>query len=176
MTSTISSTGTGTSRSARIGASVSRRRRIPAGPRPDAQYNPRIMHTRHRLTLALFLAAAAATPASAQQAAAPPTALSGEIDRLAAAVEPELIAWRRHLHEHPELSNREVETSKYVAAQLRAMGLEPQTGVARHGVVAILKGGLPGPVVALRADMDGLPVREETNVPFASKATGEYEG
>jgi amidohydrolase len=103
-------------------------------------------------------------------------ALSAEIDRLAAAIEPELIQWRRHLHQHPELSNREVETAKYVVERLRSFGLEPQTGIAKTGVVAVLKGGLPGPVVALRADMDGLPVREETAVPFASKVTSEYEG
>jgi amidohydrolase len=103
-------------------------------------------------------------------------AASSEIDRLAAAVEPELIAWRRHLHQHPELSNREVETAKYVVERLKSFGLEAQTGVAKTGVVALLKGGRPGPVVALRADMDGLPVREEVDLPFASKATGEYEG
>jgi amidohydrolase len=103
-------------------------------------------------------------------------AASSEIDRLAAAVEPELIAWRRHLHQHPELSNREFETAKYVVERLKSFGLEAQTGVAKTGVVALLKGGRPGPVVALRADMDGLPVREEVDLPFASKATGEYEG
>lgn len=102
--------------------------------------------------------------------------LSAEIDKLTAAVEPELIQWRRHLHQHPELSNREVETAKYVAERLRSFGLEPQTGIAKTGVVAVLKGGRPGPVVALRADMDGLPVREEVDVPFASKVTSEYEG
>lgn len=102
--------------------------------------------------------------------------LASEIDKLAAAIEPEMITWRRHLHQNPELSNREVETAKYVAERLRSFGLEPQTGVARTGVVALLKGGQPGPVVALRADMDALPVREEVNLPFASKATGEYEG
>lgn len=116
----------------------------------------------------------AAPPARAPQANA--VALLAEIDKRIAASEPQLIEWRRHLHQHPELSNREVETAKYVADTLRSFGLEPQTGIARHGVVAVLKGGLPGPVVALRADMDGLPVREETDVPFASKATGEYEG
>ena len=109
----------------------------------------------------------------AQPSASP---LAGEIDRLAAAVGPELLEWRRHLHQNPELSNREVKTSAYVAERLRSFGLEPRTGVARTGVVAVLKGGRPGPVVALRADMDGLPVREEAEVPFASKATGEYEG
>ena len=102
--------------------------------------------------------------------------LASEIDRLSAAVDPELIQWRRHLHQNPELSNREVETAKYVVERLRSFGLQPQTGIAKTGVVAVLQGGRPGPVVALRADMDGLPVREETNVPFASRATGEYEG
>jgi amidohydrolase len=102
--------------------------------------------------------------------------LAAEIDKLTAAVEPELIEWRRHLHQNPELSNREVETAKYVAERLRSFGLTPQTGVARTGVVATLTGGRPGPVVALRADMDGLPVREEVDLPFASKATSEYEG
>ena len=102
--------------------------------------------------------------------------LGAEIDRLAVAVEKDLLAWRRHLHQHPELSNHEVETARYIAKQLESFGLKPQTGVARHGVIALLEGGRPGPVVALRADMDGLPVREEVDVPFASKATAEYEG
>src|SRR5688572_31731977 len=102
--------------------------------------------------------------------------LAAEIDKLAAAIEPELLEWRRYLHQRPELSNRELETSKYIAERLKSFGLEPRTGVARTGVVAILKGGRPGPVVALRADMDGLPVREEVDVPFASKATSKYEG
>ena len=105
-----------------------------------------------------------------------PAAAGGKLDALVTAIEPELITWRRHLHQHPELSNREVETAKYIAERLRSFGLEPQTGIARTGVVAILTGSRPGPVVALRADMDGLPVREETDVPFASKAKGEYEG
>ena len=110
------------------------------------------------------------------QVAAAPQSLSADIDKLTAAVEPELIQWRRYLHQNPELSNRETETAKYVTERLRSFGLEPQTGIAKTGVVALLRGGRPGPVVALRADMDGLPVREETNVPFASKAMGEYEG
>jgi amidohydrolase len=119
--------------------------------------------------LVLLFTSGPTAPASAQS-------LSAEIDRLSAAGEADLLVWRRHLHQHPELSNREVETAKYVAEKLRSFGLEPQTGVARTGVVAILKGGRPGPVVALRADMDALPVREEVDLPFASKATGEYEG
>jgi amidohydrolase len=112
----------------------------------------------------------------AQPSPRPASALAAEIDRLAAAVEPELLTWRRHLHQNPELSNRETATAKYIAERLKGFGLEPQTGIARNGVVAILKGGRPGPVVALRADMDGLPVREEVDVPFASKATSQYEG
>ena len=105
-----------------------------------------------------------------------PGALGAEVDRLAAAAGPELIEWRRHLHQHPELSNREVKTAEFVAERLRSFGLQPQTGVAKTGVVAVLQGGRPGPVVALRADMDGLPVREVTGLPFASKATTEWEG
>jgi amidohydrolase len=134
-------------------------------------------NTRLSLVLGICVFAVVSTgTVRAQQAPLPASALSGEIDKLIRDAEPQLLEWRRHLHQHPELSNREVETAKYVTERLRSFGLEPQTGVARHGVVAVLKGGLPGPVVALRADMDGLPVREETDVPFASKATGEYEG
>ena len=123
----------------------------------------------------MVLALLGAMPALAQPRM-PASPLSGEIDKRAAAIEQELIAWRRHLHQHPELSNREFETSKFVVEKLRSFGLEPQTGVAKTGVVALLKGAKPGPVVALRADMDGLPVTEEVDLPFASKAKGEYEG
>src|SRR5512134_623011 len=129
--------------------------------------------------LIAFLLLACAVPAGTQsrvQQKLAPSPLAPEIDRLAATVEADLLAWRRHLHQHPELSNREVETAKYVAERLRSFGLEPRSGVARTGVVAVLTGGRPGPVVALRADMDGLPVKEEVDVPFASKASGEYEG
>jgi amidohydrolase len=87
-----------------------------------------------------------------------------------------LIEWRRHLHQHPELSNQEVETAKFVAARLREMGLEPKTGIARHGVTALIRGGKPGPTVALRADMDALPVTEEVDLPFRSTATATFEG
>lgn len=102
--------------------------------------------------------------------------LSAAIDARLKATESKLIEWRRHLHQHPELSNHEVETARFVADRLREMGLEPRTGVARNGVVAIIKGGRPGPVVALRADMDALPVKEEVDVPFKSTATSTYEG
>ncbi|HVR70593.1 MAG TPA: amidohydrolase [Vicinamibacteria bacterium] len=107
---------------------------------------------------------------------ATPSPLAAELDRRAAGAEADLIAWRRHLHAHPELSNREVETARFIAEKLRSFGLEPRTGVARTGVVALIEGGRPGPVVALRADMDGLPVREELDLPFASRAMGEFEG
>ena len=99
-----------------------------------------------------------------------------EVDRLAAQIEPRVIAHRRHIHQHPELGNREFETSKYVAAQLNKLGLEVRTSVAHTGVVAVLRGARPGPVVALRADMDALPVVEEVELPFASKVRTTYDG
>jgi len=87
-----------------------------------------------------------------------------------------MLSWRRHLHQRPELSNQEAKTATYVAERLRSFGLEPRTGIARHGVTALLRGAQPGPAVALRADMDGLPVTEDVDVPFASRAVGEYAG
>ena len=104
------------------------------------------------------------------------TDLHAEIDRRAAALEGRLIEWRRHIHQHPELSNRERDTGDLVARHLRGLGLEPRTGVAHTGVVATLQGGRPGPVVALRADMDALPVAEEVAVEFASHVRTQYEG
>ena len=96
--------------------------------------------------------------------------LADQIDSAAHAVEAQVIAWRRDLHANPELGNREFRTAGVVADHLRALGLdEVRTGVAHTGVVGLLKGGLPGPVVALRADMDALPVSEEVDLPFASK-------
>lgn len=91
-------------------------------------------------------------------------------------IEPKVVAWRRNFHEHPELGNNEVRTSEVIAKHLRSLGMEVKTGVAKTGVVGILKGGKPGPVVALRADMDGLPVVERTAVPFASKVKSTYNG
>ena len=90
------------------------------------------------------------------------SSLAAEIDRAAASVEAQVIAWRRDLHEHPELGNREFRTAKIVQAHLEALGFdEVRTGVAHTGVVGLLKGALPGPTVALRADMDALPVSED---------------
>ena len=101
-------------------------------------------------------------------------ALKTKMDKLAESIEPKVIAWRRDFHQNPELSNREVRTSKIVADHLKALGLEVKTGVAKTGVVGILRGGKPGPVVALRADMDGLPVTERVDVPFKSNVRTTY--
>jgi amidohydrolase len=103
--------------------------------------------------------------------------LRAEVDRLAAANEAKVIAWRRDIHMHPELSNREFRTSKLVAEHLRRLGFDQvRTGVAHTGIVGVLKGGRPGTVVALRADMDALPIIEQTNLPFASKVETTYDG
>jgi amidohydrolase len=104
------------------------------------------------------------------------TDLKIKIDRKAEALESKVITWRRDFHQNPELGNREFKTAEKIASHLRSLGIEVQTGVAKTGVVGILKGGKPGPVVALRADMDALPVTERVNIPFASKAQGEYNG
>jgi amidohydrolase len=91
-------------------------------------------------------------------------------------VEPNLIEWRRHFHEFPELSNREFNTGKYIAEYLKSIGLEVKYPVAKTGVVAILKGGKPGPNIGLRADIDALPVLERAPISFASKVKAEYNG
>ncbi|HHL71885.1 MAG TPA: amidohydrolase [Bacteroidetes bacterium] len=102
--------------------------------------------------------------------------LNKAIDTQAGQLEKKIIEWRRHLHANPELSNREFKTAEMIAAHLKQLGLEVKTGVAHTGVVGLLRGGKPGPVVALRADMDALPVTERTPVPFASKVRAEYNG
>ena len=110
--------------------------------------------------------------------ALPAAAMPAErIDALADAVRADVIAWRRDLHQHPELGNHEVRTAAKVAAHLRALGFEDvRTGLAHTGVTAILRGGKPGPRIALRADMDALPVTEDTGLPFASTVTTDYRG
>ncbi|MBK87331.1 MAG: N-acyl-L-amino acid amidohydrolase [Gammaproteobacteria bacterium] len=113
-------------------------------------------------TLSSLTTAAAATDVTLEQ----------EVD----AVIEDVIRWRRDFHQHAELSNREFRTAKVIAKHLRKLGLEVTTGVAKTGVVGLLKGGAPGPVLALRADMDGLPVVERTGLPYASKQRSEYEG
>lgn len=99
-----------------------------------------------------------------------------KIDELAAAIEPKLIEWRRDFHQHPELSGQEFRTAQKVAEHLRALGLDVQTGIAKTGVVAILRGQNPTPVVALRSDMDALPITENTGLPFASKVKAVKNG
>jgi len=130
-------------------------------------------------TLSIALGIAAVLAAWTGAVTAQPRTLNplhDRIDRGAAGVMPKVIAWRRDFHQNPELGNREVRTSRIVADHLRGLGLAVRTGVARTGVVGVLKGGKPGPVVALRADMDALPVTEETNVPFKSTVRAEYNG
>jgi len=102
-------------------------------------------------------------------------ALPTDVDQTIDAIMPDVVAWRRDFHEHPELGNREFRTAEIIANHLRDLGMEVQTGVAHTGVVGVLRGG-EGPVVALRADMDALPVTELVDLPFASKAVGEYQG
>ncbi len=102
--------------------------------------------------------------------------LATVVDQRIRAIEPKVIAWRRDIHEHPELSNREIRTGELIAAHLRKLGMEVQTGIAHTGVIGVLKGGKPGRVVALRSDMDALPVVEEVDVPFKSTVKTEYIG
>jgi len=99
-----------------------------------------------------------------------------QIDKQATAINDKVVAWRRDLHQNPELSNREFKTAEKVAAHLKSLGLEVRTGVAKTGVIGILRTGKPGPVVGLRADMDGLPVVERVKIPFASTAKSDYRG
>lgn len=99
---------------------------------------------------------------------------NSQIDQQAKSVQNQLVQWRRHLHQHPELGNREFKTAAYIVEQLQGLGLEIQTGIAKTGVVALLKGGKPGPVIALRADMDALPVKERVNIPYASTDSSTY--
>lgn len=101
---------------------------------------------------------------------------SDEINAAADRLLPKVVEWRRHLHQYPELSNREFKTAKFVEDHLKRLGLQVRTGVAKTGVVGVLQGGQPGPVVGLRADMDALPVTERNSLPFASKETTEFNG
>jgi amidohydrolase len=102
--------------------------------------------------------------------------LQSQLDQMAKDMEAKVIEWRRDFHQHPELSNREFKTSAKVAEHLKSLGIEVQTGVAKTGVVGILKGAKPGPVIALRADMDALPVTERNSLPFASKEKTTFNG
>jgi len=120
---------------------------------------------------ALLLSTCLSSPAWAQTGA-----LSAKVNPAVDKVEPKVIAWRRDFHQNPELGNQEKRTAAIVAKHLKSLGMDVKTGVAKTGVVGILKGGKPGPVVALRADMDGLPVTERVQLPFASKVKTTYNG
>ncbi len=122
-----------------------------------------------RVALSLALAAAAIATARPVQA---DEALAAAV----AAIEPKVVAWRRDIHQHPELGNREFRTSALVAEHLKGLGFDVKTGVAHTGVVGTLVGGRPGPVIALRADMDALPVTERVDLPYASKVRSTYNG
>ncbi|HEX7381517.1 MAG TPA: amidohydrolase [Nevskiaceae bacterium] len=107
------------------------------------------------------------------------SSLYAELDRRAAQISPQVIAWRHHVHQHPELSNREVNTARLIADHLKSLGLDDvRTGIAGHGVVGVLRGGQPGErVVALRGDIDALPVKEQSGLPFASTVVDkDYPG
>ncbi|MCA0393163.1 MAG: amidohydrolase [Proteobacteria bacterium] len=126
--------------------------------------------SRHARLLPLVVALGVVLPAHAQDARRADVA--GAAQRL----QGQVVEWRRDIHQHPELGNRETRTAALVADHLRKLGLEPKTGIATTGVTAVLKGGKPGPRIALRADMDALPVTERVDVPFASKATATFRG
>lgn len=102
--------------------------------------------------------------------------LQTKVEQLATAIEPRMIEWRRDIHQHPELGNREFKTAAKIAEHLKSLGIEVQTGVAHTGVVGILRGGKPGPVIALRADIDALPVTERNSLSFASKEKTVFNG
>jgi len=126
------------------------------------------------LATSALCAAAQGTPSALPPAPAAAQALYPLIAERSKAIEQKVIAWRRDIHEHPELGNQEKRTAALVAAHLKALGYEVREGVAVTGIVATLQGGKPGPVVALRADMDALPVKEEVDLPFASKARAKW--
>jgi len=127
--------------------------------------SPRLRTTR----FALAALALAALPAAAQS-------LDARVDQEAQRVAPQIIELRHKVHQNPELSNRETQTAALVAEYLKGLGLEPRTGIAKTGVVALLKGGKPGPLIAVRADMDALPVVEATDLPFRSTKHDTLDG
>jgi amidohydrolase len=122
--------------------------------------------------VAILFSFVAAFPLAAQS----PSDFTAEIDRRALAVNDSVVAWRRDVHAHPELSGLETRTAALVAEHLRKLGIQVRTGVGGTGVVGVLKGGQPGPVVALRADMDALPVTEEVDLPFRSTVRTQVGG
>ena len=125
-----------------------------------------------RLFIILYLFAFIISRVHGQKLDASEAAIEMHVNKLKS----KSVSWRRHFHEHPELGNREFKTAKIIADHLRSIGLEVKEGVAHTGVVGILKGTKPGPVIGLRADMDGLPVTERTNLSFASKEKTTFNG
>ena len=122
-------------------------------------------------------ALAAALTLGSVGAASAQDRMADDVRAAASAIAPQVIAWRRDLHQNPELGFAETRTAAFVAERLRALGMEVRTEVGKTGVVGVLRGGAGGSrVVALRADMDALPVLEATGLPFASTATGTYQG
>jgi len=130
-----------------------------------------IAYTPRMKTAVIILSTIISTSCFAQK-----SALKNELSKLADGISDKVISWRRDFHQHPELGNHEFRTASIVAKHLQSLGIDVKTGVAKTGIVGILKGGKPGPVVALRADMDGLPVKERTQLPFASKDSAVFNG
>jgi len=130
------------------------------------------MKTVRPIALVALVLAGFALPLTAQV----PARVAQDLERRILAVMPQVVAWRRDIHRHPELSNREVRTGTLVADHLASLGLDVRRNVAHTGVIAVLRGGKPGPVVALRADLDALPVTELVDLPFKSTVTTEYNG
>jgi hypothetical protein len=152
-----------------------RRHRLVAEPVGDAVPLGR----RHLLAGLCACAALPLLPSGPALAVTPGAArpIHATLDAAARAIEPRLVAWRRDIHQHPELGNREVRTAGLVAAHLKRLGYDVRERVAVTGVVGTLRGGAGGgPVVALRADMDALPVAEQVDLPFASHARAQWEG
>jgi amidohydrolase len=128
-----------------------------------------------KLLLALIVLATGQSSISGQTAPSP-NPLAADVEKISAEINPQVVAWRRDFHKNPELGNNEVRTAKVIADELRKLGYEVTTGVAGTGVVGVLKGGRPGPVVALRSDMDALPVTEQGDLPFKSTAKAPWNG
>ena len=128
-----------------------------------------------KLLLALIVLATGQSSISGQTVCPSVNPLAADAEKISAEINPQVVAWRRDFHQHPELGNRETRTSKIIADELRKLGYEVTTGVAHTGVVGVLRGGKPGPVVALRADMDALPVTEQVDLPFKSTAKAHVE-
>jgi len=126
-----------------------------------------------RNVLILAASLSLASPALAQTGTNP---LASEVDRLSTELNSQVVTWRRDFHKNPELGNRETRTSKIIADELRKLGYEVTTNVATTGVIGVLRGGRPGPVVALRSDMDALPVTEQVELPFKSTAKSQWMG